>query len=211
MTTPAPDPLCPVRVGQAVPDLPVLDAYDPAVGDFKKFDFAKQKAASRWTVLFFYPADWTFVCATEFAALAEQNERFKRLGADVVAISRDTHFVHLSWQAHEKELALVKFLMASDVKGEVARLFGVYDEDTGLALRGTFIVNPKGVLTASDVSYYNVGRNIDELMRRFKANLYLSKKPLEVCPSKWKDDGDATLVNPGARIVGKVHEALGGA
>jgi alkyl hydroperoxide reductase subunit AhpC len=101
-------------------------------------------------------------------------------------------------------------MMASDVKGDVARMFGVYDEDTGLALRGTFVIDPKGRLTTSEVTWYNVGRNIDELMRRFKANLYLSRKTNEVCPSKWKDDGDKTLVDPGAKMVGKVHEALTG-
>ena len=110
---------------------------------------------------------------------------------------------------HEKELANVKYVMASDTTGDVARMFGVYDEGSGLALRGTFLISPTGTLTASEVNFYNVGRNVEELMRKFKANLYLSKKPTEVCPAKWKDEGDKTLT-PGARMVGKVHEALHG-
>jgi peroxiredoxin (alkyl hydroperoxide reductase subunit C) len=86
-------------------------------------------------------------------------------------------------------------------------MFGVYDEASGLALRGTFIINPEGVLLGSEMNFYNLGRNIDELMRKFKANVYLARKPTEACPSKWKDEGDKTLA-PSARMVGKVHEAL---
>ena len=132
------------------------------------------------------------------------------MGADIVTVSSDTKFVHLAWQQNEKELANVKYPMGSDVKGDLARRFGVYDENTGLALRGTFMINPDGKLMNAEVSFYNLGRNIDEMMRKFKANLYMAKKTNEVCPSKWKDEGDKTLVNPGARMVGRVHEALKG-
>ena len=132
------------------------------------------------------------------------------MGVDIVTVSRDTKFVHLAWQQNEKELANVKYTMASDVKGDLARQFGVYDDGIGLALRGTFLINPEGRLMNAEVNFLNVGRNVDELMRKFKANLYVAKKPNEVCPSKWKDEGDKTLVNPGARMVGKVHEALKG-
>jgi len=205
MTTP---PLPPIRVGTPVPDF-TMNAYDPVKGDFSKINLEAQKKAGRWTILFFYPADFTFVCATEFEALADHQDHFKKLGADVVTVSKDTQYTHLAWQAHEKELANFKSLMASDTTGDVARMFGVYDDGSGLALRGTFLISPQGTLTASEVNFYNVGRNVEELMRKFKANLYLSKKPTEVCPAKWKDDGDKTLT-PGARMVGKVHEALHG-
>ena len=130
------------------------------------------------------------------------------MGCDVVTVSTDTQFVHLAWKKSEKELANVKYPMAADRTGKVSRMFGVYDEASGLALRGIFVVNPEGVLLNSEVNFYNMGRNIDELMRKFKANVYMAKKTNEVCPSKWKDEGDKTLVNPGAKMVGKVHEAL---
>jgi peroxiredoxin (alkyl hydroperoxide reductase subunit C) len=130
------------------------------------------------------------------------------MGCDVVTVSTDTQFVHLAWKKSEKELANVKYPMAADPTGKVSRMFGVYDEASGLALRGTFVINPEGVLLNSEVNFYNMGRNIDELMRKFKANVYMAKKTNEVCPSKWKDEGDKTLVNPGAKMVGKVHEAL---
>ena len=131
-----------------------------------------------------------------------------KMGCDVVTVSTDTQFVHLAWKKSEKELANVRYPMAADPTGKVSRMFGVYDEGSGLALRGTFVINPEGVLLNSEVNFYNMGRNIDELMRKFKANVYMAKKANEVCPSKWKDEGDKTLVDPGAKMVGKVHEAL---
>jgi NADH-dependent peroxiredoxin subunit C len=132
------------------------------------------------------------------------------MGCDIITVSTDTQFVHLAWKKSEKELAAVKYPMAADPTGAVSRMFGVYDEKAGLALRGTFMINPDGVLLNSEVNFYNMGRNIDELMRKFKANVYMGRKTNEVCPSKWKDDGDKTLLNPGAKMVGKVHEALNG-
>jgi peroxiredoxin (alkyl hydroperoxide reductase subunit C) len=131
------------------------------------------------------------------------------MGADIVTVSTDTQFVHLAWRKSEKELQSVRYLMGADPTGNLARAFGVYDEDTGLALRGTFIISPEGTVLNSEVNFYNLGRNVDELMRKFKANIYMARKTGEVCPSKWKDEGDKTL-SPSARMVGKVHEALQG-
>jgi peroxiredoxin (alkyl hydroperoxide reductase subunit C) len=131
------------------------------------------------------------------------------MGCDVVTVSTDTEYVHKAWQEHEKELAQVRYRMGADPSGRLARLFGVYDEETGLALRGTFIINPAGVLLNAEINYYNLGRNVDELLRKFKANLYMARKASEVCPSKWKDEGDRTLT-PSADMVGRVHEALEG-
>ena len=130
------------------------------------------------------------------------------MGCEIITVSCDTKFVHLAWKKSEGELADVKYPMGSDPTGNLARTFGVYDDGTGLSLRGTFVISPEGKLMNSEVNFYNMGRNIDELMRKFKANLYLSKKTDEGCPSKWKDDGDKTL-KPSAAMVGKVHEALG--
>ncbi len=145
------------------------------------------------------------------AALAEQQDRFKKMGAELITVSTDTEFVHLAWKRDEKELADVKYAMGADPTGNLSRLFGVYDENTGLALRGVFIISPEGTLFNSEVNFYNMGRNIDELMRKFKANLYLARKAKagsdEGCPSKWKDEGDKTL-KPGPEMVGRVHEAL---
>ena len=129
------------------------------------------------------------------------------MGAEIITVSADTKFVHLAWHQHEKSLEDVKYQMGSDPTGNLARSFGVHDEASGLALRGTFIIDPKGVLLNAEVNYFNLGRNIDELMRKFKANLHLSKKPAEGCPAKWMEEGDKTL-EPSADMVGKVYEAL---
>lgn len=129
------------------------------------------------------------------------------MGADIVTVSTDTQYVHLAWQRHEQELADVKYSMGSDPTGNLSRMFGVYDDSSGLALRGTFIINPAGILMNSEINFYNMGRNIDELMRKFKANLYLAKKTDEGCPSKWQEEGDKTL-KPSPDMVGKVFEAL---
>lgn len=130
------------------------------------------------------------------------------MGADIVTVSTDSEHVHLAWKRDEKELAKVNYLMGSDRQHTLSPIFGVLDETSGRALRGTFIINSEGTLLNADVSWYNLGRNIDELMRRFKASLYMARKTNEVCPSKWKDEGDKTLVNPGAEMVGRVSEAL---
>jgi len=121
-------------------------------------------------------------------------------------VSCDTHFTHLAWHTVEKELRDVKFSMGSDKTGQLARQFGIYLEDEGLALRGTFVISPEGMLLYSEVNFLNVGRNVDELMRKFKAALYVAKKD-EGIPPGWNEEGDLTL-KPSARMVGKVHEAL---
>lgn len=106
-------------------------------------------------------------------------------------------------------LADVRYPMGADPTGRLSRMFGVYDEESGLALRGAFIISPEGRLLNSEINYYNMGRNIDELMRKFKANMHLAKHTKEGCPSKWKDEGDKTLT-PSASMVGKVYEAYKG-
>lgn len=122
-------------------------------------------------------------------------------------MSADTEFVHLAWRREEKELGEVRFKMAADPNGRVARMFGIYEEEKGMALRGSYIINPEGTLLSEEVNFFNLGRNVDELLRKFKANIYLSKKKDEACPSKWRDEGDKTLT-PGPKLVGRVHQAL---
>ena len=197
---------CSIRVGQSVPDFK-LDTFEPSRSDFGEISLASLKAAKKWTILFFYPADFTFVCATEFAALAEQYEEFKKLGAEVITVSTDTKFVHLAWQRDERMLEKAKYPMGSDRTGSLSRTFGVYDEVSGNALRGAFIINPEGTLLNAEINFYNLGRNIEELLRKFKANVHLASNPAEVCPAQWKKEGDKTL-KPSAKIVGKIYEAL---
>lgn len=194
-----------VSVGTLVPDFE-METYDPAQGEFGKVSLAALKKQGLWTVLVFYPADFTFVCPTELADLAEKHAALQKLGCEVLGVSTDTKFSHLAWRNSEKLLAGVKYRLAADPTGTVSRLFGVYDAATGLALRGTFIINPSGILVSSEVNFYNVGRNADELLRKMEANAYLAKHPDEACPARWQQG--AKTLKPNEKMVGKVFEAL---
>jgi NADH-dependent peroxiredoxin subunit C len=194
-----------LMIGNTVPDF-TIETYDTVKKDFSEITLESIKKKKKWTVLFFYPADFTFVCPTELADLADVHKELKELGVEVISMSTDTKFTHLGWTQAEMLLKNVKFLMGADPTGKISRLFGVYDENSGLALRGTFIISPDGVLVSSEINYYNVGRNADELLRKMKANVYLADHPNEACPAKW-EEGEKTL-KPGAKLVGKVYEAL---
>lgn len=194
-----------VTVGQNVPDFE-LDTYEPSTGMFGKFRTADARSHGKWTVLVFYPADFTFVCPTELADLGEKYAELAGAGCEVVSVSTDTKFSHFGWHQQEKLLAGVRYPMGADPKGEVAKLFGVYDGKSGLAFRGTFVVSPDGVLVGSEVNYFNVGRNMEELVRKVKAFRYVREHPEEVCPAKW-EPGNKTL-RPSEKLVGKVYQAV---
>jgi peroxiredoxin (alkyl hydroperoxide reductase subunit C) len=197
-----------VTVGAEVPDFE-METYDPAEMSFGKISLALLQTAKKWTILVFYPADFTFVCPTELADLAEKHDALKKLGAEVISVSTDTKFSHLAWRNSEKLLANVKFPMGADPTGKVSKLFGVYDPGSGLALRGTFVISPAGKLVTSEVNFYNVGRNADELLRKMQANAYLADHPAEACPAKWQIG--AKTLKPSEKMVGHVYEALHGA
>jgi peroxiredoxin (alkyl hydroperoxide reductase subunit C) len=193
-------------IGKPVPSFGEINTFDPKTGGFGKFSIEEAKKDKKWTVLVFYPADYTFVCPTELQDYAGKQEELEKMGAQIISVSTDTHFVHMAWQRDEKLLEKVKFAMGADPTGKVSRIFGVYDEESGLALRGTFIINPEGTLVASEVNFYNVGRNADELVRKVEANIYVSTHPDEVCPAKWHKGGKT--IKPGPAVVGHVYEAL---
>ena len=193
------------KVGQPVPPF-TMEAYDPVEGSFTTVDLGALREQGKWTILFFYPADFTFVCTTELADLAKQHEALKKLGAEVISVSTDTKFTHMAWRADERMIQDVRFTMAADPTGEVSRFFDVWDYETGLALRGTFIINPDGVLASSEINFYNVGRNADELVRKMEANNYLKDHPDQACPAKWTP-GSKTLT-PNEKLVGNVYEHL---
>ena len=194
-----------ITVGALVPNFE-METYSPAEGDFGKVSLADIKKAGKWTILVFYPADFTFVCPTELADLAEKHAELEKLGATVVSVSTDTKFAHLAWRNTEGLLKSVKYIMAADPTGAVSRLFGVYDAATGLALRGTFVINPEGKLVSSEVNFYNVGRDADELVRKMQANVHLVANPAEACPAKWTPG--AKTLRPGKNLVGNVAAAL---
>ncbi len=194
-----------IKVGQRVPDFE-MEVFDPKTKDFSKVSLDELKKRRKWTVLVFYPADYTFVCPTELADLAGQYEALSKSGAEVISVSTDTKFVHLAWQREEKLLAGVRYLMGADPTSKLSRLFGVFNEDIGLDLRGTFIISPEGTLVSAEINFYNVGRSAAELLRKVQANVYLAVHPDEACPANWSE-GKKTL-KPGAGLVGRVSEAL---
>ena len=197
--------MCNINIGSKIPDF-TMEAFDPAKNEFTEVHLDAIKQQRKWLILFFYPADFTFVCPTELDDLASKHDELKSLGVEVVSVSTDTKFTHLGWHQAERLLKNVKFTMGADPTGKISKMFGVYDESSGLAWRGTFIINPEGKLVASEVNYNDVGRNADELVRKMKANSYLAAHPDEACPAKW-EQGDKTLT-PSAKLVGKVSEAL---
>lgn len=194
-----------VSVGSTVPDFE-METYEPTLGDFAKVSLADIRSAGQWAILMFYPADFTFVCPTELADLAEEHAQLEKLGARVIAVSTDTKFAHMMWRNTEGLLKNVRYTLAADPTGAVSRLFGVYDAATGLALRGTFMINPEGKLVSSEVNFYNVGRNAAELVRKMEANVHLIANPAEACPAKWTPG--AKTLKPGKDIVGNVAGAL---
>lgn len=193
------------KVGLPVPEFK-METYDPCECSFGEVDLGQLRKDGKWAILVFYPADFTFVCPTELADLAEKHQALKEMGAEVISVSTDTKFSHMAWRREERLLENVRYTMASDATSEVSRFFDVYDEDTGLALRGTFIINPEGVLVSSEINFYNVGRNADELVRKMEANVHLRAHPNEACPAKWTPG--AKTLTPNEKIVGKVWEAL---
>lgn len=196
-----------LKVGDRVADFE-LDAYFSDKKDFGKVRFSDVFKKGNWLILFFYPADYTFVCPTELADVAEKYAELKKEGVELISISTDTHYVHYAWQNQEKMLSGIKYPMAADPTHIISKTFGVYDEASGLALRGTFIIDPDGKLLASEVNYFPVGRNADELLRKLKAFKYVRENPVNVCPAKWQP-GKKTLT-PGKDLVGKVSEGLAG-
>ena len=169
-------------------------------GDF--VDVSEESLKGRWSVFFFYPADFTFVCPTELEDLAENHAAFKELGVDIYAVSTDTHFAHKAWHASSDAVGKVQFAMVGDPTATLARNFDVLIEEEGLALRGTFLVNPEGQIKLFEVHDNGIGRNASELLRKVRAAQYVASHPAEVCPAKW-DQGASTLT-PSLDLVGRI-------
>ena len=158
--------------------------------------------AGKWAVVFFYPADFTFVCPTELGDLADNYAEFRRLGVEVYSVSTDTHFTHKAWHATSDTIGKIEYPMLGDATGQITRNFGMMREDQGLANRGTFLIDPDGVIQFAEVTAEGIGRNAAELLRKVKAAQYVRSHPGEVCPAKW-EEGDDTLA-PSLDLVGKI-------
>lgn len=156
----------------------------------------------KWAVFFFYPADFTFVCPTELEDLADNYAEFQKMGVEIYSVSTDTHFSHKAWHDSSPAIGKITFPMIGDPTGTVTRNFEVMREGQGLADRGTFVVDPDGVIQIVEVTSEGVGRNATELLRKVKAAQYVRAHPDEVCPAKW-EEGAETLA-PSLQLVGKI-------
>ena len=169
-------------------------------GEFTEVSDAQLRG--KWSVVFFYPADFTFVCPTELGDLADHYDAFQAIDCEIYAVSTDTHFTHKAWHATSETVGKIRYPMIGDPTGLLCRNFDVMIEDAGLADRGTFVVDPDGKIQIVEVNAGGVGRNATELLRKVKAAQYVRENPNEVCPARW-EEGQATL-SPSLDLVGKI-------
>ena len=173
-----------------------------AFKDGKFIELSEKDVLGKWAVFFFYPADFTFVCPTELGDVADHYEEFQKLGVEIYSVSTDTHFVHKAWHDASETIAKIKYTMIGDPSGVVTNNFEVMRPGVGLADRGTFIVDPDGVIQAVEITAEGIGRNAEDLLRKVKAAQYVRNHPGEVCPAMWTE-GVATLA-PSLDLVGKL-------
>ena len=146
----------------------------------------------KWSVVFFYPADFTFVCPTELGDLADNYAEFQRLGVEIYSVSTDSHFTHKAWHDTSDTIGKIQYPMIADPTGAITRNFDVMIEEDGMADRGTFVIDPSGKIQIVEITAGGIGRNASELLRKIKAAQYVAAHPNEVCPAKW-EAGEATL------------------
>jgi len=158
--------------------------------------------AGKWAVMFFYPADFTFVCPTELGDLADYHDEFQALGVDLYSVSTDTHWTHKAWHDASETIGKIRYTMIGDPTGAVTNAFDNMRPGEGLADRGTFVIDPDGIIQVVEITAEGIGRNAAELLRKVKAAQYVRNHPGEVCPAKW-EEGEATLA-PGLDLVGKI-------
>ena len=168
----------------------------------KFVDVTEADLKGKWSVLVFYPADFTFVCPTELEDLADHYAEFQKLGVEVYSVSTDTHFSHKAWHDTSDAISKVTYPMLADPTHVLARNFGVLIEEEGMALRGTFVINPEGQIKALEIHDNGIGRVASELLRKVRAAQYIAAHPGEVCPAKW-EEGAKTLT-PSLDLVGKI-------
>jgi len=169
-------------------------------GDFVQLSEADLQG--KWSVVFFYPADFTFVCPTELGDLADNYTEFQKLGVEIYGVSTDTHFTHKAWHDTSDTIGKIQYPLIGDPTHQIARNFDVLIEDAGLADRGTFVINPQGQIKIVEINDGGVGRDASELLRKVKAAQYVAAHPGEVCPAKWQE-GEATLA-PSLDLIGKI-------
>jgi peroxiredoxin len=186
-----------MKIGETIPAM-TLEAYQN--DETIKVDLSQCKG--KWTVLLFYPADFTFVCPTELSEAADLYEEFKKEGAEIMSVSTDTVFVHKAWHDNSESIKKITYPMLADPTGELCKALGTYIDGEGLSLRGTFIFDPECKLVSMHIHSNDIGRNAKEILRQLQAAKFTQENPGQVCPANWHP-GEKTL-KPGLDMVGKL-------
>ncbi len=187
-------------IGKEVADFETRAFYQGKDTTLKLSDFR-----GKWVIMLFYPADFTFVCPTELEDAAMMYDQFQKEGAEILSVSTDTVFVHKAWHDESEAIKKVQYPMLADPTGAICRQFGTYiteGEDAGLSLRGTFLIDPDGVLKTMEVHANSIGRSAEELLRKLQAAKFVREHKGEVCPARWKPG--AKTLTPGLDLVGKI-------
>lgn len=186
-----------INIGEKIPDLELEAYHQNKIKKIKLSDYN-----GKWLVLLFYPADFTFICPTELEEAANHYKEFKQEGAEILSISTDTVFVHKAWHDNSPAIKKINFPMLADPTGKMCRVFGTYISAEGLSLRASFIIDPKGIIKSMEMHDNSIGRNINEILRKFQAAKFVSEHKGLVCPASWAP-GKKTL-KPGLNLVGKI-------
>lgn len=176
----------------------VAQAYQK--GDFQTV--TEENFKGQWSVVCFYPADFTFVCPTELEDLQDHYGALKELGVEVYSVSTDTHFVHKAWHDNSDAIGKIDYVMIGDPSHELSRNFDVLIEEEGMADRGTFIIDPDGIVQGVEISAGNIGRDASTLIRKVQAAQFVRENSDQVCPAKWVFGG--STLTPGVDLVGKI-------
>jgi len=186
-----------IQIGQEIPDFEVDAFHNDEIKKIKLSDYR-----GKWLCLIFYPADFTFVCPTELEDAAGLYEEFKKADAKILSVSTDTVFVHKAWHDESAAIGKVEYPMVADPTGKLCRAFGTYIEEEGLSLRGSFVIDPEGVLKTIEIHDNSIGRSARELLRKLQAGQFVREHGDQVCPANW-EPGAETL-KPGLDLVGKI-------
>ena len=176
-------------IGQTIPDLTLEIFHQEKI---KKINLAQYRGS--WLILFFYPADFTFVCPTELAELAQNYNEFRKLKAEIISISCDTAFFHNAWHKESPLIKQITFPMGADPAGKLAQAFGAYLTEEGLARRATFLIDPDGVIKAMEMHDNTLGRNSQELLRKLQAAIFLRENKGQLCPASWQPGSPAIIL-----------------
>ena len=186
-----------VKINEKAPEFSAKAFHE---NDIKTVNLSDYKG--KWVILFFYPADFTFICPTELGELADNHSKLKELNTEVLSVSTDTEFVHKAWHDNSETIKKIKFPMLADPTGKICKDYGTYIDNDGLSLRGTFIIDPDGILKAYELHDNSIGRSAAELIRKIQAAQFVNKHKGEVCPASWAPG--AKTLKPGLDLIGKI-------